>query len=195
MNRILGSAVKVAGALAITAGTIMAAVPASAASVNSAFGASATGPITLAPVALATPTNTAAVASNANLAGFLATGVIMDRADAVIATSLVKSPVVTMSSILATLSASYVRSACRIFGNTIFARTDIYNGSIVRVGQNTIALPENPAPNTVITIDGATIALNKQVTGLGFKSVTAIAVSVGGQTLQLGVSHCNTVIG
>jgi hypothetical protein len=190
MNRILGTAVKVAGALAITAGTIMAAVPASAAPVNSAFGAFATGPITLAPVALATPTNTAAVASNANVAGFLATGVIMDRADASLATALVKSPVVTMSGIMASLSATYVRSSCRVFGGTVSTRTDIYNGSMVQVGENTIPLPENPAPNTVIVIDGATITLNMQVTGLGLKVVTAIAISVGGQNLRLGGSRC-----
>jgi hypothetical protein len=195
MNRILGTAVKVAGSLAITAGTILAAVPASAATTNQAYGAAATGPLTLAPVAVATPTNTAAVASHANLAGFLATGVIMDRADATFASALVNSPVVTMSSIMATLSASYVRSACRIFGSTIFARSDIYNGSIVQVGHSTIALPENPAPNTVITIPGATITLNLQAVSLGFKTVTAIAISVGGQTLQLGVSQCGTFIG
>jgi hypothetical protein len=195
MNRILGTAVKIAGSLAIAGGTILASTaPASAATPNQAYGAAATGPNTLAPVAVATPTNTPAVASNADIPGFLATGYILDRADVTSAFARVNSPVVNMTDIQATLSATYVASSCRVFGTFTLARSDIYNGSVVQVGDSTIPLPENPAPNTTIFIDGATITLNMQSTTLGVTTVTALNIVDGAQTLSLGVTQCNGLL-
>jgi hypothetical protein len=202
MNRILGAAVKVAGSLVITGGTILAAVPASAAPTitTEAYGATAKGPITLAPVAVATPGHSAVVASSANVAGFLATGVITDRADASIAVSRVNSPVVTMRRILASLRATYVTSSCSIRGLSDIGRADIYNGSIVQVGQRTIPLPSHPAPNTLIVIDGARVTLNYQIEPLlgGPRTVAAVFISQpglpSGQSLSLGITECNGLI-
>ena len=62
----------------------------------------------------------------------------------------------------------------------------------MQIGYATIALPQKPAPNTVITLPGSagTITLNYQDTTAGVHTFEAIQAVLGGQTVNLGVSQC-----
>jgi len=94
VNRILTSAVKVAGSLALIGGAVVAAaMPAAAAPRPPRPGEfSAGGFIHINPVAQATVFNTPQVASNFIYPGFVTTGGILDRASATKAYSQVGSP-------------------------------------------------------------------------------------------------------
>jgi hypothetical protein len=143
-------------------------------------------------VALATPMNMAAVASNANLGGLLATGIIQDRADSLGATSQLSQGIVLTLPRHGSLTATALRSWCVTIGPSTLGGANIYSGAILQVGQTAITLPVRPPANDVITLaNGAgTITLNKQATVAGVPIVAAIQAKLPGQTVTLGVSSC-----
>ena len=205
MKRMIAAAVTAAGSLALIGGALVAGgAPALAGPpTNQAWGADATGLITLSPVALATPSFTAAVASNANIPGLLATGTITDRADNTGAWARINQPIVLTlpgnGSLLNlpannSLATSGLRSWCEVDGSDVYGGATIFSGAItyLRPSVLTIPLPEKPAPNTVITLPGSagTITLNYQSTTAGVHTFEAIKAVLGGQTVDLGVSQC-----
>jgi hypothetical protein len=193
VNRLFSGAVKVAGSLAVIGGAIVAAAgPAGAATPVSAWGAQASPPQFLAPVAPAsTLTFTPNSASNANLPGLLATGTIFDRASTTTGYALVNSPLVTLRAVQAWVKADQVTSTCRMVGPFTFGSADVPNGSITQTGQSTIALPAAPAPNTTYVLPGgATVTLNKQTTIGPLRTVVAVQVTYGPQIVNLGVTTC-----
>jgi hypothetical protein len=202
VNRILSNAVKVAGSLAVIgAATAAAAAPAGADPLASAWGVSASGPITNAPVALAETGATPGVSRGVVYPG-LTTGGILDRASSASAYSQVGSPKVYFPAHpVDQLSASLLSSSCRsgtILGT--FGTTTIQAGSIIAPsvpGFSPIPLPRNPAPNTVIAtgVGGLTVTLNKQVTTAGVLTVTGIYITAGPQNLSLAVSTCGITVG
>jgi len=192
VNRILSSAVKVAGSLALIGGAVVAAaMPAAAAPPpTKAWGISAGGFIHINPVAQATIFNTPQVASSFIYPGFVTTGGILDRASATEAYSQVGSPKVYLFSQVDQLNASMATSTCRIGFFGTFGDSTIQNGSIVITGEPSIPLIRNPAPNTHIFLPGITVTLNRQTVSGGIRTVTAIYLSGFGQTLSIGVSRC-----
>ena len=192
MNRILSSAVKVAGSLALIGGAVVAAaMPAAAAPPpTKAWGISAGGFIHINPVAQATIFNTPQVASSFIYPGFVTTGGILDRASATKAYSQVGSPKVYLFSQVDQLNADNAMSSCRIGFFGTFGDATIQNGSIVITGEPSIPLIRNPAPNTHIFLPGITVTLNRQTVSGGIRTVTAIYLSGFGQTLSIGVSRC-----
>jgi hypothetical protein len=203
------AAAAAAGSLALIGGALVAGgAPAFAkASGNLAWGADATGPITLSPVALATPSFNPAVASNANIPGLLATTTITDRASTGGAWARVNGPTVLTlpgnGSLLDlpannSLTTAGLRSWCTVDGDgDVFGGATIFSGAIMQIGYATIALPEKPAPNTVLTLPGSagTITLNYQNTTAGRHTFEAIKAVLGGQTVDLGVSQCVHFVG
>jgi hypothetical protein len=191
VNRILSSAVKVAGSLAVIGGTVVAAAaPAGALNPIRAWGVAAQGFITINQVAVATATFTPATSSGVVVQDFVTTGGILDRATATSAFSNVGSPKIYVNGgITDQLNASSAMSSCRILGIP-FGQSTIQAGSITEQGLPSIPLPRNPAPNTKIFLPGVTITLNKQVLTAGVLQVTAIYASGGGQNLSIGVSRC-----
>ena len=203
VNRIFSNAVTVAGSLALIGGaSAAAATPAGAAVVASAWGVSATGPVTIAPVALATSFNTPKVSAGVVYPG-LTTGGILDRASFTSAFSQVGSPKVYFTTQpVDQLNASLLSTSCRsgtILGT--FGTTTIQGGSIIGPsvggfpGFSPIPLPRNPAPNTVLTNPqlanaGVKVTLNKQTPTLGGLTVTGIYITAGTQKLSLAVSVC-----
>jgi hypothetical protein len=205
VNRILSSAVKIAGSLALIGGAAAAAAaPAGAApdpSPTSAYGISAFGfGAIIHPVAYADIFNTPQVAGPVVRPGFLATGGILDRAKFLQAYSQVGAVKVQGFSQVDQLNASMVSSTCRLgFGGPAFGGATIQAGSIVAPsvpGFPAIPLIRNPAPNTVINLGPLTVTLNKQaVTGTGVNTrltVTGIYISIPGQNLSIAVSRCRT---
>ena len=201
VNRILSRTVRVAGSLAVVGGALAAgASPASAAPVsnNQAYGVSATGYITIAPVALAKPSTTPALSSGVVVPDFITTGGIMDRAAFNAAYSNVGSPKVQLFQQVDQLNATDVMSSCRTILGLHFGFTTIQGGLISTPSQPflpPIPLPRNPGINDKITIPGSPnihITLNKQTGSgpVGKVTVTAIYISGGGQTLSIGVSTC-----
>ena len=188
----LTSALALASAL-----SVIAIMPAAAASPNEAYAASASGPISASPIGLATfPGTDTVTLSNANIAGLLTTADVTDEADATDASSVVEDPSVTISS-LANLNASGVASSCTFDSNTgeVSGMTVIASGQIT-LPLSTITLASSPAANTVVSGLGglAVVTLNAQSLATdGTLTVTAIQISVPstGQTLSLGVSVCN----
>ena len=83
MKRMITRAAAAAGSLALVGGAVVAgAAPAGADPFgNGAYGAATGGTVFTPPVANATPEDSPLVASNANVAGILTTGVILDRSD------------------------------------------------------------------------------------------------------------------
>ena len=144
VNRILSSAVRVAGSLAVVGGALAAgAAPAGAAplangaapagsplSNNQAYGVAATGPITIAPVALATRGSTPAVSSGVVVPGFITTGGILDRAAYNAAYSHVGSVKVQLFQQVDQLNATDVMSSCRTILGGHFGFTTIQGGLI-----------------------------------------------------------------
>ena len=191
VNRILSSAVKVAGSLAVIGGAVVAvAMPAAAAPPTRAWGVSAGGFIHINPVAEATVFNTPQAASSFIYPGFVTTGGILDRASATEAFSNVGSPKVYLFSQVDQLNASNVMSTCRIgFFGTV-GDTTIQAGSISEIGLPNIPLPRNPGINQHIFLPGLTVTLNRQGVIAGIRTVTAIFISGFGQNLSLGVSRC-----
>jgi len=192
VNRILSSAVKVAGSLAVIGGTVVAAAaPAGAINPIRAYGVAANGFIHISQVAVATSTFTPATSSGVNVADFVTTSGILDRATSTSAFSNVGSPRIYVNgNITDQLNASSAMSSCRRLFGVPFGQTTIQAGSIMESGIGNIALPRDPAPNTKIFLPGVTITLNKQVLTAGIRTVTAIYASGGGQNLSIGVSRC-----
>jgi len=192
VNRILSSAVKVAGSLAVVGGALaVAATPAGALNPIRAYGVAAQGFINIPQVAVATNNFTPATASSFVFPEFVTTGGILDRATATAAFANVGSPKIYLDGhITDQLNASNAMSSCRLLFGIPFGQSTIQNGSIMESGLPNIALPTNPAPNTKIFIPGVTITLNKQVLTAGVRTVTAIYASGGGQNLSIGVSRC-----
>lgn len=191
MNRIFRRAVIAASSLGLVGGTVLTALPASAASPIAAWGASATGPIAINPVALATPGNTPGVASNANFTNVLTTGLIIDRASPTTAYSLVNSPLVKSDLLLASFQAAQVTSWCHWFGGPFSdGGASIYSGSVMQNGSTVYNPLTNPHPNTVVHVGPATIIFNRQHFSMGVRTVTAVWIHVGPETIQLGVSTC-----
>ena len=191
MNRIFRRAVVAASSLGVAGGIMVTALPASAATPVRSWGASASGPVHFGEVAPATPFFTPGVASNANYTNFLTTGVIIDRASPSTAYSLVNSPLVNLSSLLATIRASQVTSYCHLVAPFVtFGGASIFSGSISQIGEPGYNPLTNPAPNTTVFGAGFSVTFNKQTVSLGVRTVTAIYVKSGSQTLSLGVSRC-----
>jgi hypothetical protein len=192
VNRILSSAVKVAGSLAVVGGALAAAAtPAGAINPIRAYGVAAQGFINIPQVAVATNNFTPATASSFVFPDFVTTGGILDRATATSAFANVGSPKIYVDgNITDQLNADNAQSSCRLLFGIPFGSSTIQNGSIMESGLPNIALPRNPAPNTKIFIPGVTITLNKQVLTAGVLTVTAIYASGGGQNLSIGVSRC-----
>jgi hypothetical protein len=202
VNRILSSAVKVAGSLALVGGAMAAAAaPAGAApspSPTSAYGVSAFGlGVIIHPVAYADVFNTPQVSGPVVFPGFLSTGGILDRAKQFQAYSQVGAVKVQGFSQVDQLNASMVSSTCRrsLFGGPSFGDATIQAGSIVAPSVPffpPIPLIRNPAPNTVINLGPLTVTLNKQVVTGGRLTVTGIYISIPGQNLSIAVSRCGT---
>ena len=205
MKRMITAAAAAAGSLALLGGALVAGgAPALALPpTNQAWGADATGTITLSPVALATPSFNPAVASNANIPGLLSTTTITDRASTGGAEARINGPTVLTlpgnGSLLNlpannSLTTSGLRSWCEVDGSDVFGGATIFSGAITYLlpSDLTIPLPEKPAPNTVITLPGSagTITLNYQNTTAGVHTFEAIKAVLGGQTVDLGVSQC-----
>lgn len=191
MKRIFRRALVAASSLGVAGGIALTALPASAAPIPVvAVGAFATGPIHFGPVAYADSFNTPGVASNANYTNFLTTGMIVDRASFTTGYSLVNSPLVQLNYVLARIQASQISSWCHVFGRFAIGGSYIYNGSVVQNG-STVANPlQNPAPNTVVHIYGATITFNAQNFTAGRLNVAAVEVQSGPETLYLGTTSC-----
>jgi hypothetical protein len=199
VNRILSSAVKVAGSLAVVGGVMAAAAaPAGAApSPTNAYGISAFGAgITINPVAYTDIFNTPQVSGPVVVPGFITTGGILDRAKPLQAYSQVGAVKVYGLSQVEQLNASMVSSTCRIsFGGPAFGDATIQGGSIVAPDLPffpAIPLIRNPAPNTVINLGDLTVTLNKQTVTGKTLTVTGIYASIPGQNLSIAVSRCGT---
>jgi hypothetical protein len=187
---------KAAGALALAGSVLVAtALPASAASPNRAYGASASGLISHGPIGQATfPGTSPVTVANANIAPLLTTGIVHDTAGPTSASSTVANPLAGLGK-LVSLTATVVTSSCSFNTNTgtVTGTAGITNGKVT--GLLPITLAANPPPNTHVSVPGiASITLNRQVTALdGTLTVQAIHVSFLGttQTLSIGVSVCN----
>jgi len=200
VNRLLSGVVTVAGSLVMMGGIVAAATPAGAAPMPpptpAAWGADARGPLMLPPVALATPMNTPAVASNANIGGLLTTGSILDRVSPTAGFSIVGSPLVTLRSrllgrIYAWISADRAASTCRRLGPFTFGSVDLPNAMLKTTFAGTFPLPQHPARNTVIRLGPRTrIVLNLQTFRRGVRTVTALHVRDGRQTVNVAVTTC-----
>jgi hypothetical protein len=197
MTRTLPGATRIASALALAGAlSVIAIMPASAASPNQAYAAAATGLISVPPTGLATFPGTSSVTlANANIAGLLTTGVLTDETDATDASSTIASVVATLTS-LVTLSATDVSSSCTFNPNTdTVSGMTVLSSAQITQPLSTITLASSPAPNTVVAgLSGITVTLNAQSTAAdGTLTVIAIQISLPGspQTLSLGVSVCN----
>ncbi len=202
MNRILSSAVKVAGSLALVGGAMAAAAAPAGAVIppTSAYGISAYGFITIHPVAYTGVLHTPRVAGPVVYPGFITTGGILDRAKPLQAYSQVGAVKVYGLSQVEQLNASMVSSTCRLgFGNgPAFGFATIQAGSIVAPdipGFPPIPLIRNPAPNTVINLGSLTVTLNKQTVVGNTLKVTGIYASIPGQNLSIAVTRCRNSIG
>jgi hypothetical protein len=190
-------ALALAGALAGALGA-MTITPAFAASPNEAYATLATGPISATATGMARfPGHSPVILTDANITGLLTTGTVTDTADALAASATVRQPAASLTA-LATLTAGSVSSSCGFDTNTdaVSGSTTITGGAI-KLPAGTVALPVNPAPNTVIAGPGGigTIMLNAESTGAdGRLTVTAVQVSQAGgsQDISLGVSTCNS---
>ena len=202
VNRILSSAVKVAGSLAVVGGVMAAAAAPAGAAIppTSAYGISAFGlGVTIHPVAYTGVVNTPQVAGPVVYPGFITTGGILDRAKRFQAYSQVGAVKVYGLSQVEQLNASMVSSTCRIgFGGPAFGFATIQAGSIVAPDIPffpPIPLIRNPAPNTVINLGSLTVTLNKQTVVGNTLVVTGIYASIPGQNLSIAVTRCRTNLG
>lgn len=190
MNGKISGLVKAAASVSLAGGILMAAAgPAAAASPNEAYGAEATGVVSLPPVAEATHPGVSPVTlATVNLGALLRAEISRDTADATSASSTL----VDIQSVLLDLHARAVTSACSFDPNTGLVTG---GASIVSGHVGLIALSLHPARNTTITVPGvATIVLNRQIRGTdGTLTVDAIYVSLLGraQTVTLAASVCN----
>jgi hypothetical protein len=182
VNRILRSAVKVAGSLALVGGAMAAAAAPAGAdpSPTSAYGVSAYGFAGfIFPVAYTDVFNTARAGGPVNYPGFVTTGGILDRAKPLQAYSQV--------------GAVKVQGFSQVDQLNAFGGATIQAGSIVAPsvpGFPVIPLIRNPAPNTVINLGPLTVTLNKQTVSGNRLTVTGIAISFPGQNVSIAVSRC-----
>jgi hypothetical protein len=196
VNRILSSAIKVAGSLAVVGGALAAAAsPAGAAPTPTyAYGVSAFGLIHIAPVAHVNVGSTPQVSAGVVYPGFVTTGGILDRAKRFQAYSQVGAVKVYGPQQVDQLNASMVSSTCRLgFTGGAFGDATIQAGSIVAPSVPffpPIPLIRNPAPNTVINLGPVTVTLNKQTVLGGVLTVTGIYITFPGQNLSIAVSRC-----
>ena len=186
------------GALSVGALSVLAVSPALAAVPNESYAALATGPIAAAPIAVADfPGRKLATLTDADIAGLLTTGAVIDTADALAASATIKRPAATLTA-LVTLTAGSASSSCGFDTNTdSVSGSTVISGGQLELPKLTIALPVDPAPNTVVAgLGGAgSVTLNAQSTANGGRlTVTAVQISLSGspQKLSLGVSTCNT---
>lgn len=194
MKRIFRRAAVAASSVGMVGGIVLTALPASADGTPvSSWGASATGPISFPPVAVASTFHTPGVASNANYTNILTTGPIVDRASATTGYSLVNSPIVQVGQMGG--RADQISSWCHIGRSATFGGASIFNGSLSVNGSIVYSTPRYPAPNTTLTFGGATITLNKQQIVMGQLQVTAVYVHDGPETLRLGFSSCAADVG
>jgi hypothetical protein len=197
VNRILSSAVKVAGSLGVIGGALaFAAAPAGAAPTPTyAYGLSAFGVIHIAPVAHVNVGSTPQVSAGVVYPGFVTTGGILDRAKRFQAYSQVGAVKVYGPQQVDQLNASMVSSTCRLslFGGPAFGDATIQAGSIIAPSVPffpPIPLIRNPAPNTVINLGPVTVTLNKQTFNGPVLTVTGIYITFPGQDLSIAVSRC-----
>jgi hypothetical protein len=198
MTRRIPGGARIGAALALTGVlSLIAIMPAAAASPNEAYSSAATGSISASPIGLATfPGTDMVILANANIAGLLTTGVTTNEVDATDASSTIASISAALTS-LVMLSATSISSACTFDTNTdaVSGSTNIASGQIT-TPTSTIVLASSPAPNTIVSGLSAigTVTLNAQSTATdGTLTVTAVQVSLlgSGQTLSLGVTVCN----
>jgi hypothetical protein len=198
MNRMLSSAMRAAGWVALVAGTAVAgAAPAAAAApTNQSYAVYATGRLSTQPVGLASYTGgSPVVLPNADAAGLLGTGLITDSAGPASAASNIPGLAVTMPG-QAMLRARLASSSCRFDAQArkVSGSTRIDQGKITQAGHAVIALPASAAPNTRIVIPRvAVILLNRQFTGArGVLTVQAMRIRLLGQhqKLILATSVC-----
>jgi hypothetical protein len=188
--------IMLAGGLVAVASVSLSGGPAFAASPNEAYAASASGLVSISPVAEATYPGTSPGSVASISSGTLITaGAVTDTADATDASSTIANLNVGLSALVA-LTSDDVASSCSFDTNTdtVSGATTITNGSIDLTPLDTIALTSNPAPNTTVAGLGslATIVLNQQTTaGDGTLTVNALAITIAGQTLTVGTSVCN----
>ncbi len=200
MKRMITRIAAAAGSLALLGGAIAAATPADAAPIgNGAYGAATGGTIFTYPVANATVGNSPVVASNANVAGLLATGVIVDRADPGGASSRITQGVVLNLPFNGKLQADGLRSWCRTFDGDVFGGVTIFNGRITYFNRSdnayySLGLPMHPPANDVIDLPvwagGGTITLNDQTGGSERGFAAVYANLPGNQRVVLAVSGC-----
>jgi hypothetical protein len=197
VNRILSSAVKVAGSLGVIGGALaFAAAPAGAAPTPTyAYGLSAFGVIHIAPVAHVNVGSTPQVSAGVVYPGFVTTGGILDRAKRFQAYSQVGAVKVYGPQQVDQLNASMVSSTCRLslFGGPAFGDATIQAGSIIAPSVPffpPIPLIRNPAPNTMINLGPVTVTLNKQTFNGPVLTVTGIYITFPGQDLSIAVSRC-----
>ncbi|MGP7995720.1 MAG: hypothetical protein ACLPKI_00050 [Streptosporangiaceae bacterium] len=200
MNRIVRRAGVLGGSLGVAGGLALSTLPAGAATSSSAaWGAAATGPAVINPVALATPQHTPAVAAHAKYTNFLATGLIVDRASPATSHSLVKSQRVNLAAFGApagsTVSASKITSWCRASGDNAFRGASIAGGWM-----DGTHLPVHPELNTVLVIRNragnpvGSVTLKWQGDMGGHLMAIAIYVSLGPEILELGAAQCGPTV-
>lgn len=197
MNRKVAGAIKALASLSLAGGTLAAAAgPAAAATHNEAYGVAAAGLINIPPLgAAAYPGMSPVTVAHFNQANLVRTHVVTDTSDATSSSSTIVDPVVALPGMKEAWAKS-VTSACSFDPNTghVTGTSGIVGGGAMGQGMPYVALPANPAPNTVISVPGvAKITLNQQTTGMdGSLTVDAIYVQLLGrtQTLTLGTSVC-----
>ncbi len=189
-----------AGSLGLAGGLALATLPASATTSSSvAWGAAATGPAVINPVALATPQHTPVLAGHTKYPNFLATELIVDWASRTTAHSLVNSPRVNLAAFGApagsTVRASKITSGCRASGANAFRGASIFGGSM-----DGTQLPVHPELNTVLVIRNqagdpiGSVTLNWQGDMGGHLMVIAIYVTLGPEILELGAAQCGPTV-
>lgn len=200
MIRIVRRAAVLAGSLGVAGGLAPSTLPASAATSSSvAWGAAATGPAVINPVALATPQHTPVVAAHATYTNFLATGLIVDWASQTTSHSRVNSLRVNLAAFGApagtTVRASKITSWCRASGDNAFRGASIVGGSV-----DGTQLPVQSELNTVLVIRNragdpiGSVTLNWQGDMGGHLMVIAIYVTLGPEILELGAAQCGKTV-
>jgi hypothetical protein len=198
MNRMLSSAVRMAGCVALVAGAAVAGAAPAAAAVptNQSYAVYATGRMSTQPVGVASYTGgSPVVLPNADAAGLLGTGLITDSAGPASAASNIPGLAVTMPGQVV-LRARLASSSCRFDARArkVSGASRIDQGRITQAGHAAIALPASAAPNTRVVVPGvAVILLNRQFTGTrGVLTVQAMRIRLLGhhQKLILATSVC-----
>jgi hypothetical protein len=169
MNRMIGTAVALAGPLALAALLLGVGAPADASTpVNQSYALNAVGHFSAQTVGQATYTGgSPVILPNADTAGLLSTGIITDTAGAVSASSWIPALAVMLPG-RSTLRAAALTSSCSYNRKTslVTGSAAISGGLITGPGRRTIRLPASPAPNTRMVLPGlAVLILNRQYTG------------------------------